>query len=50
MAYYATYNAHGTRYQTGVHDTLEAVELEVFGKAYAPSRNAVTFWQIEESS
>jgi hypothetical protein len=50
MIYYATYKAHGTRYTSKQHDTLEAVEREVFGQAYAPSKDSVTFWQQQTNS
>jgi hypothetical protein len=50
MIYYATWKAHGTRYISKQHDTLEAVELEVFGSAYAPQKDAVTFWQTQKVS
>ena len=47
MIYYATWKAHGTRYTTKQqHDTLAACDREVFGQAYAPSKESVTFWQM----
>tara|TARA_R110001606_G_scaffold352579_1_gene502967 strand:- start:270 stop:431 length:162 start_codon:yes stop_codon:yes gene_type:complete len=50
MVYYATWRAHGTTFQSKQHATLEAAELEVFGIAFAPQRDAVTFWQVLKES
>jgi len=50
VTYYATWRAHGQTYESGPHDTLESCQREVFGRAYAPSRNAVTFWQVLKES
>ena len=46
MKYVATWKAHGTTYESGRHDTLEACELDVFGRAYAPLPSSVRFWQV----
>lgn len=48
--YYATWKAHGQTYQTKDHETLAACERDVFGRAYAPTRNSVRFWQVARDS
>ena len=50
MKYVATWKAHGTTYESGRHDTLEACELDVFGRAYAPLPNCVRFWQVDNNA
>ena len=50
MVYYATWKAHGQKYESGPHDTLAECERDVFGRAYAPSRNEVSFWQVLRES
>ena len=46
LAYYATFKAHGTTFQTLKRPTLAEVETDVFGRASAPQRSAVRFWQV----
>ena len=50
MLYFATWRAHGQTYESGPFDTLEDCRRAVFGRASAPCRNSVTFWQVLKDS
>lgn len=43
MTYWASWTLYGESYQASA-DSKDALQLLIFGKAYAPSYNAVHYW------
>ena len=47
--YYAEFKLYGEKIRK-VADSWEALDLKVFGRAYAPSRDSVLFFSIPDTS